>query len=459
MDPLYVWTIEDIGPKVGLLDPTNPSDADVQAVNDSGIVVGYAKVRTTGPLPEAGHAFLIDGTTVFDIHPTQATWSTAEDINGAGWIAGFITLPGNWIRLGMVRDPAGTMTILNHTPGWNSPAYGISDAGHVVGAQRPEALPEAYEATLWGPPLPSAATTPLSLHAAPFAETIAQWVNDAGQVAGGIAREPGAWKPAFYAGGVWTEIVPVPGLPHPMIADMNASGTIVGWSPATRTTPDSAFVFEAGQLSLIPSPSPWFQVLRAHGISNAGHVVGIANSLPFEGYVPFISHKVGGVRRLDSLLPPNTGWKLMQVDAISPNGSFIVGTGWIDGRHRLFRMRGRYVPGPRFQLPNLVHILYGGIDDSGGIDLPHGGGRPPIPIPPWDPRFAATPGMTEVLQALELHERAGRLGDAELRSRLQPLLLENARRRLEQMHEASRVTSGVREIERTSLPSRIVGGE
>lgn len=122
--------------------------AGARGINDHGQVVGWSRLTVDEPLAteasERGHAFLWEAGTMRDLGaPAVGGWSRATDINAAGQVAGMggdtdedteamLLLLGAFARLG--------------GPG---AAYGINDAGVVVGAV--DAPGGATVGALWTP--------------------------------------------------------------------------------------------------------------------------------------------------------------------------------------------------------------------------------------------------------------------------------------------------------------------
>jgi uncharacterized membrane protein len=84
----------------------------------------------------------------------------------------------------------------------------------------------------------------------------------------------GGYQGVIWHDGVGTE-VPLPGSSEEQLADVNASGTAVGWSYLTENTP-TPFVYHDGKVTQLPS----VQNGQALAINNRGQIVGVAADEP-----------------------------------------------------------------------------------------------------------------------------------------------------------------------------------
>ena len=446
---LQTWEIEDVGPLVGLLDPTSNLPAELNAVNDGGVIVGTAYVMNAGE--NRSHAFLIDSNnTVVDVHPTNAIRTSGIDINNANTIIGQISMPpvNAVTNRGYIRNSNGTLSMLKPIVALRPAAQALSNQGRVVGYESNG--PYHSHALSWGPPEPTATTNPSDMHPEPYEKSTAVLVSDIGHVAGfginGNVQTPLLfdglqWQPMAFAAG---DIV--------QLSDINIQGSVVGSLKAMGSGPNRAFLYEKGMPTIIPN-TPDVEPKNAKGISDGGEVVGDG----FGSGVTraFIYSKSLGVRRLDSLPTNSSGWTLRTATAISPSGWSIVGEGTFAGQQRIFRMtRGiRVVPSP--EPPFIPETWMGsgsGLDEGGVIVGPRG----PIPIPPWVARLQnSSPGIKEVINALLLHEMSKSITDAKICHSIQTQLLAYAAAYLDDMKQLAAKPGGLRDIKRVRKPSRI----
>ena len=307
---------------------------------------------------------------IIDLGTLGGTFSRARAINNRGEIAGESLLPddgdvtafywkGGQIRQITPYDPAAV---------GSSSGRAINNSGVIVGHYDPSSFPNT-------PPTQAfrydSATDTLSFLSAINALDI----NDAGQI---LARNPNG--EAFILGGA---------NPANFNANsLNASGEMVGSSTLIGV---GSFLYKQGQLFPIPdtafgagylndsrqivgtvlvdlgifglrsrvrlltydaSDSPTFTTVltyppltslgsaRPSAINNLGQIVGTETSTVSGRQVktPFIIEN-HVVRRLDTLLPPNSGWTLSgdfaEANDINDRGE-IVGTGLIDGEWHAF---------------------------------------------------------------------------------------------------------------------------
>jgi probable HAF family extracellular repeat protein len=113
--------------------PPNLAVSEAVGVNAAGNVVGYAYAPLWGP----DHGFYSDGTTTTDITPPgQFSFARGEAINTGGTAAGITILPGGQSTgfEAAMWSQAGGWVEIGVLPGLTeSEAYGINDAGDVVG--------------------------------------------------------------------------------------------------------------------------------------------------------------------------------------------------------------------------------------------------------------------------------------------------------------------------------------
>lgn len=183
------------------------------AINNSGEVVGGN-----------GSAFTDVNGLVQDLETTSGVdWSAAYGVNDAGTVVGDGRLSNGTFR-GMVWSPGGAMTMLGTFGGTSSQATAVSDSGEVVGFA---SLADGYQnAFAWS---------------------------------GGAMVDLGTLGLSSYAYGV------------------NNSGEVVGYSYLADGAQD-AFLYDDGTMldlnSLIPANSGW-ELLAAYGINDGGQITGL----------------------------------------------------------------------------------------------------------------------------------------------------------------------------------------
>jgi probable HAF family extracellular repeat protein len=174
--------------------------------------------------------------------------------------------------------------------------------------------------------------------------TYAFGVNDQGQVVGSSGR-------AFlYSNGVMTDISPFGSLAS-YARGINNQGQVVGEYLIADHSSFHAFVYTGGTFTDIGSADSPETV--AYDINDRGQVVGATwvsrgdSCRDCNEYEPHaFVYENGVMTELNSLLPPNSEWKLLQAFAINNKGR-IVGYGLIHGQFHAFMLSL-----PRFQRAN-----------------------------------------------------------------------------------------------------------
>jgi len=187
------------------------------AINNSGEVVG-----------SNGSAFAVVNGQLEDLAmPSNMNWSSAYGINDAGTVVGDGRLANGTFR-GLIWNADGTVTMLGTLGGTSSQATNVNDGGEVVGFA---SLATGYQ------------------HA--FSMT--------GSMTGGTMLDLGTLGGSSYAYGV------------------NASGEVVGYSYLTNGD-QHAFLYYDGKMldlnSLLPTNSGWV-LEEAFGINNSGQITGM----------------------------------------------------------------------------------------------------------------------------------------------------------------------------------------
>ena len=256
-------------------------DSRAFGINDSGQVTGYS--RDAGGL---AHSFVFSsGTGLVDFGGFGNGEGTfPQHINASGQVAGFSPLVGN-DRAYRFSPPNLTLalgTIAGSTLPATAAAYGINDAGRVVGiASSPSGFNRAFRTDANGANLADLGTLGGD-------ESWAYAINNAGQVAGtsgSLSIDTHAFL--FTDGGGMTDL-----------------GTLGGY------------------------------VSTAFALDGAGSVVGTAEDGAAAMHA-FVWSPVAAMSDLNELIPVNAGWVLTEARGVNDSG-VIVGNGLRNGQPRAF---------------------------------------------------------------------------------------------------------------------------
>src|SRR5262245_28275839 len=164
------------------------ASGEATAVSDTSTVVG------TYPYQGYTHGFIWTGGTGWKDMGTFGGFNgntSPQAVNTAGYIAGYGTTPdfpwpNNSTTHAFWRTPAGAMVDIGTLGGTTSHAYGINDAGQVVGNSETSA--GNVHAFLW---TPGSNMRDLHTLAGYFSDSYAYDINDVGQVVGGSRTASG----------------------------------------------------------------------------------------------------------------------------------------------------------------------------------------------------------------------------------------------------------------------------
>lgn len=318
----------------------------------------------------------------------------------------------------------------------SSYAHDINKSGKIVGAAKFSADGK-YRGYRFDPQ--SSAVTQIeppsdSMHSYALA------VNTSGQVVGhfGINQVNGFYQGAnkafLWPGDNGQMLELMPDEPNSVAYDINDSGVIVG-----SRIHGSLLAFIRWPDGTIFHPSDE-EALAALGVNNNNEVVG-------EGRLQAWSHPTisedyfyawiynrrvygadpvlqsGSYEDLNNLIPPNSGWQLIEAHDINNFGQ-IVGSGEFQGMRKPFLLDPvRTSPDQGFvKAAELVVRIFGGVasDGNGIIVKPGGGGGP---IGPWDPlRDAINPRDRSAMTLSALRAAMDLTDDKSLQKTLKGLL-------------------------------------
>lgn len=282
--------------------------------------------------------------TVIDLGPGSAT-----GINNSDQVAG-ATAPTANQHAFVWRN--GITTDLGTLGGPSSAAFGINDAGQVVGQSLPPTGSSAH-AFLWQ----NGAMADLGTLGG--ASSVAFDINNAGQVVGGAVTSTNSTHAFLWQNGAMTDLGTLGGTFSRAYA-INDAGQVVG-EAKTSTDITHAFLSQNGAMADLGTLGGTLSI--AYGINNAGQVVGETTAADRSGHaflwqngimtdlglgaargINELGQVVGspsslwqnGVKSdLNSLIPSNSGWVLLAALAINNKGQ-IVGTGRLNGQQHAF---------------------------------------------------------------------------------------------------------------------------
>jgi probable HAF family extracellular repeat protein len=296
------YTVTDLGS----FDPEFGAAAN--AINSSGIIVGYS-ATTTGQT----HAFSYSNGQMTDLGAFGGTYSAANAVNDSGLIAGLYYPTSNASHAFSVADS--TFTDLGTLGGANSAAYGINSAGATVG----------YSDTSTGSDLAFVYSnhTMSPLPTLGGFNSYAQAINDSNEIIGYAQTTIGDYHAFSYQNGTITDLHTLGGTESYATA-INSIGQVVGYSLITGSSNISHAVLYAGNtpidLGTLGGNNSY-----ATGINSAGSIVGYSQTTTDQDHAFFYS---GGIMTdLNTLIPLNSGWELTNANAINNSGQ-IVGFGY-----------------------------------------------------------------------------------------------------------------------------------
>lgn len=301
------------------------------ALNDWGQVVGHIQYADQPALwlPEPAFGFPAGLNNL----PTPAPVARPQDINNAGIIVGWAgesiydPLASRW-RWDEVLQ-VWQMTNLGTLGGSASQAYGVNETGQVVGGSLYEEDNFNYLAFLWQNNTMSSLGT-----LGGGDDSFAYAINDSNTIVGHAQTGDDSDLAVKWVNGAISDLGTLPGGGEATAYDVNDAGEIVGRAFASGTSwgvlwlPAPNYGLEAG----IHNLTNGYINSQANAINSHGQVVG---TVEIGGTnVPFI-WELGELNLLPNLLPPDSGWELLNVQDINDMGQ-IVGMGMHNGQPRAF---------------------------------------------------------------------------------------------------------------------------
>jgi probable HAF family extracellular repeat protein/T5SS/PEP-CTERM-associated repeat protein len=306
----FRYTVTDLGTLGGVT-------TKGMGINENGDIVGASQIGSFL------NAFLWADSIMANLGDLSGRGSWAYDINDAGQVVGGSSdASGNfhafrWQQSGGMQD-------LGTLGGPSSYAFEINNSGQTVGYAC--CAPETFtsHAVLWG----SGGIVDLGdLDPVWPAISAAYGINDAGQVVGGSYDASANFHAFLWQNGSMQDLGTLGG-DYSSAEAINENGQVVGTARLANSTPH-AFLWDGGMQDL--GALTWDQSI-AYDINNKEQVVGALQT--GQNSHAFIWAN-GQMQDLNNLIPANSGWVLQEARAISNKGK-IAGFGLFNGQTRAF---------------------------------------------------------------------------------------------------------------------------
>lgn len=277
------------------------------------------------------HAFLWDDGTLTNLGALGANGSWAYDINDSGQVVGGSYVGTEFRSHAFLWQNGNGMRDLGTLGGPDSYAFEINNSGQAAGSAC--CAPDTYlsHAVLWG----SGGIVDMGdLDPVWPAISAAYGINDAGQVVGGAYDASVNFHAFLWQNGSMQDLGTLGGDLSEAEA-INDNGQVVGLARLAGGTAFHAFLWDGGMQDL---GALTFTNSIAYDINDKGQVVGALQTGQ-------ISHAFvwanGQMQDLNNLIPSNAGWVLQEARAINNKGK-IVGFGTFNGQTRAFLLKPRY---------------------------------------------------------------------------------------------------------------------
>jgi probable HAF family extracellular repeat protein len=233
------------------------------AINDAGQIVGQIE-----GLRRRNHSFLWHADHMREIGDFSGRTSATHAVNRSGEVVGEFLDPagahfrGFVLRAGQAARPLGTLG------GSESRAFGINDAGQIVGVSSTR-YDWSHHAFLWQ----DGAMRDLGTLGGN--DSLARALNQRGQIVGSANTAAGDEHACLFGVGSITDLEEVEGAISQACA-INDAGTVVGWEALPRESPH-AFIWQEGRmldLNRMVFPPGDFRLTYAYSINDRGQIVG-----------------------------------------------------------------------------------------------------------------------------------------------------------------------------------------
>jgi probable HAF family extracellular repeat protein len=276
------------------------------AINNSGIVAGWGQNSSGGTQAAVSTTGGLTGLPL-----GSGTESYAYGINDAGTVVGNTYINGQshatiWSSLGT--------TVL----GANTYAMAVNGSGEVTGSNG-----QAF--VVVGGKVQSLATPAGVIWSAGYG------INDAGEVVGAGELANGTFRGLIWSPGGKVTLLGTLGGTSSDATDVNDSGEVVGFASLANGSQNAFSIVDGMMIDLGTLGGNSY----AYGINDSGEIVGY--SYLADGAQNAFLYEDGSMLNLNSLLPANSGWVLEEAFGIN-NAGQITGMGLYDGQQTAFLM-------------------------------------------------------------------------------------------------------------------------
>jgi len=313
--PPAPYTVTDLGTLGG---PTTQA----MGINDAGQIVGPSQVGGYF------YAFLWDEGTMTNLGDLGGVGSWAHGVNDAGQVVGVSQL-SNFDSHAFLWQNGG-MQDLGTLGGPVSYAFDINSSGQTAGAAE-RAEDGIHHAVLWqaGGGIVDLGDLGILWDT----DSAAYGINDAGQVVGGSYTDVGDFRAFLWQSGGMQDLGSLGGDTSQAYA-INENGQVVGGSKLADNTTYRAFLWDGGMQDL---GSLGWTLSIAYDINDGGQVVGALQTGATSHAFVWAD---GQMQDLNSLIPAGSGWVLQEARAINNRGR-IVGFGLVNGQTHGFLLEPR----------------------------------------------------------------------------------------------------------------------